>query len=41
MVDLIDEFGTIDKVPNDVLTQTVKDIEVGLGKDILTWKEVK
>jgi hypothetical protein len=41
MVDLIDEFGTIDKVPNDVLTQTVKDIEVELGKDILTWKEMK
>jgi hypothetical protein len=41
MVDLIDEFGTIGKVPNDVLTQTVKDIEVELGEDILIWKEMK
>jgi hypothetical protein len=38
---LVQKYGNINNIPNDVLTKTVKQIETQLRKDILTWKEMK
>lgn len=38
---LVQKYWDINNILNDVLTTTVKQIEIQLGKDIVTWEEIK